>query len=334
MAKTTIAETTHMLKVPKYTAGMIRQRTHSHKVMGTWLTTATAAALLGAFLAASSGYAATLAELTPIWDSLTQKHVKAQGVDYKGFDGDKAQLQQFISGHAKLKPAQLDDNSKKAAYINLYNATMIANIFRHAQAKKIAVGSKEFLALKINDISVPGGNIWNGDYKVNLAGQMVTLDNIEHQLIRGQDLPSQLKPLAVTKLDPRIHAAVNCAAKSCPPVRKRAYTAANIDALLTENMAAFLSSKAQFSKEGKDTLKANSIVQWYYSDFDDWAQKNGLKGAGEYLAGFVNPAAKDAAFIKQHLRKTFNDRSKWSLKISSDYDWHYTWLINDSANFR
>lgn len=280
--------------------------------------------------------ASKIDQLTPIWNTLVSAHIKpGKGVDYDGIAKDKASLQRFIDGHADLADiATADDATKKAAYINLYNATMMANILRYAESKKIAVGSAPFLALKISSIDVPGGNIWNGDYTVVLAGQKVNLDNIEHQLIRGQDVPKRLKALAVKTLDPRIHAAVNCAAKSCPPVRNQAYTAATVDTMLDENMRNFLSSNAQFSKVGDSKLRANSIVQWYYSDFDDYAQAKGMKGAGEYLAPFVGQTAKDAAFKQKHLRTTFNDRSKWSLKVSSSYDWHYDWLINDSRNFK
>ncbi|MEZ4743280.1 MAG: hypothetical protein R3B45_12685 [Bdellovibrionota bacterium] len=40
--------------------------------------------------------------------------------------------------------------------------------------------------MKINDIKIPGGNIWNGEYQINMAGYKVTLDQIEHGLIRGE----------------------------------------------------------------------------------------------------------------------------------------------------
>lgn len=284
--------------------------------------------------AAPKPFDAKLSQLTATWDSLVQKHVKPQGVDYIGLKGDAAALKAFIDGHKELAIASADDATKKAAYINLYNAVMMHNILRYAAAEKIAVDSAKFLSLKINGIDVPGGNIWNGDYKVVLAGQSVNLDNIEHQLIRGQSVPARLKALAVKTLDPRIHAAVNCAAKSCPPVRQRAYTKATVDTMLTENMTAFLSANRQFSKAGASKMRANSIVQWYYSDFDDFGQQRGMKGAGDYLAGFIEPSAKDAAWKVKHLKTSFNDRSKWSLKVSSSYDWHYDWLINDLRNFK
>lgn len=281
--------------------------------------------------ALSNPAAAELQKNTKKWDAFVKKHVKAKGIDYQGAEKDMASLKEFIDSYKKLKISSLDDNFKKAAYINLYNATMMYHIFLYAKEKKISVADKKFTSLKINDIDIPGGDIWSGDYKVEIDGVKVNLNNIEHQLIRGVDA-SDFSKLKVKKLDPRIHAAVNCAAKSCPPVRNLAYTNENIDSMLDENMKNFLSAEYQFKKT-KKSLKANSIVFWYYSDFDDFAQESGMKGAGDYLVKFINKDAKDHSFKIKHLKENFNDRSRISLKLSSDFDWHYDWIINDIRNY-
>lgn len=290
------------------------------------------------FILATTSYSQSspkeISELTGKWDAFVQKHVKGKGVDYSGAYKDIANLKEFINAHKNLKVSSLDDNSKKAIYINLYNATMIYNIFRYADAKKIKVDSKAFTDLQINDISIPGGNIWSGDYKVNLEGQDLNLDNIEHQLIRGKAEDKGHKKLMVKVLDPRIHAAVNCAAKSCPPVINTAYTPENIDSKLESNMNDFLSAEYQFSKVGDSKIKANSIVFWYYEDFDDYGKQNGMKGAGDYLSKFFIETTKDRSFKIKHLKNNFNDRSKWRLKISTDFSWEYDWKINDIRNFK
>src|SRR5687767_3879535 len=65
-----------------------------------------------------------------------------------------------------------------------------------------------------------------------------TLDAIEHGLLRGNARPPYsprrlLRPgdprlaAAPSKLDPRIHFALNCGARSCPPVRR--YTDERLD---------------------------------------------------------------------------------------------------------
>ena len=191
--------------------------------------------LIAAVTVAPAVQAATATSLADQWDALLQKHVrKSGGVDYQGLKMDQAALTAFVDAHAGFDPKPLSDSAKKAVYINLYNAGMVLNLLRHATAEKLDVNSPAFTALKINDIKVPGGNIWNGDYKLPIADQKLTLDQIEHGLIRGADAKGPLDALKVSKLDPRIHAAVNCAALSCPRVRERAYREENIDSCSTK----------------------------------------------------------------------------------------------------
>lgn len=283
--------------------------------------------------AQSSAFAAEFPEdLTNKWDSLLAKHVKANGgVDYQGFAADKAELTSFVQSHAAVDPSAWNDQAKTALYINLYNATMILNILRYAETEKIALTDKKFTALEINKIKVSGGNIWNGDMKVKLAGRDVNLDNIEHDLIRG-NADGSLKKIMVSTLDPRIHAAVNCAAKSCPRVREKAYRPSNIDGMLTENMYEYVSSEDQFSKLSDSKLKANSIVFWYYSDFDDYGKLGKKTGAGTWLSQFMRLETKDRDWKEKHFTQNFNDRSKVSLKFSSAFDFTYDWQINDIRN--
>lgn len=292
------------------------------------------AVLLSLTLSLSSqSFAGTPATLpTDAWDAMLAKYVtKGGGVDYQGFDKDFASLEAFIKAHESVDMTGADDKTRKAVYINLYNATMIYNLLKHVRAEKIDVGSPKFLATQINDVKVPGGNIWNGDYKVGLAGKQVTLDDIEHNLIRGK-AKDPLASLKVQTLDPRIHAAVNCAALSCPRVREIAYRPENVDAMLDENMREYVSTEAQFAKVDDDTLKANQIVYWYYEDFEDYGKKNGKGGAGGYLAEFLTDGAKDRDWKAKHLKANFNDRGKVSLKFSSAFDFHYDWHVNDVRN--
>lgn len=289
--------------------------------------------LLSAGSAFGGGFSDKLTKATDSWHELVAKFVAPNGgVNYIEIARNKNTLKSFIDTYADENLASLDDNSKKAAYINLYNATMMYNLLRYAEEKKISVDTAAFTALKINDISVSGGNIWNGSYKVKLGGQDVNLDDIEHGLLR-RNASGALKNMMVSTLDPRIHAAVNCAALSCPPVRNTAYRPDTVEKMLDENMKNFLSTDEQFKMLNPKTMQANSIVFWYYSDFDDHG-KNVLKqkGAGDYLATFVDDKARDQNIKTRHLKENFNDRSKVSLKISSDFKFEYDWKVNDMRN--
>ena len=56
--------------------------------------------------------------------------------------------------------------------------------------------------------------------RIKLANKKYSLNKIENEILRPQFK------------DPRIHFAVNCAAKSCPPLYNHAYTAENLETTL------------------------------------------------------------------------------------------------------
>lgn len=268
-----------------------------------------------------------------LWQQLLTRHVQTDGgVDYLGFKKDEVTLNQFLSGYENYGGAHASVAKRTADYINFYNAGMVEHILRYAKEKSIDLASPAFLQLEINQLAVGGGNIWQGSYSLAFAGQRVTLDDIEHKLLRGQ-APGSLQDFAIKELDPRIHAAVNCAALSCPRVREHAYTESNVEAMLEENMRNFISDQEQFRKTREGTMAANSIVFWYYSDFDDYAQsKLKLKGAGSYLSTFLTADAIDREWKAKHLQENFDNRNRLALKLSSAFAFHYRWQINDRRN--
>jgi hypothetical protein len=267
------------------------------------------------------------------WQSLLSTHVRLNGgVDYQGFQKDEKLLDAFLLTYKNYSPAGVSEARKKADYINLYNAGMIKLVLRYSAEKHIDLASPQFLALDVHGIEVPGGNIWNGDYRIAFAGKQLNLDDIEHKLLRGQK-PGDLQPYVVKDLDPRIHAAVNCGAFSCPRVREKAYLEATVDTLLEENIKEYLSSNQQFSKVSDSKMAANSIVFWYYPDFDDHAQKKlKLPGAGSYLSQFIGAESPDRDWKIKHLKENFDNRSRVALKLSSAFDFRYQWQVNDVRN--
>ena len=209
--------------------------------LGMWIFTNTLGA---AAMADQSRF--PLAQETAAWNQILKTNVREDGgVDYTGVAKNRATLETFIASYAKVDLAGTSDTVRKALYINLYNAGMMLNLLRHIEAGKISIESPAFLNLQINQIKIPGGNIWNGNYTFDLGGQKVTLDDIEHGLLRG-GAKGALKPFKVSHLDPRIHAAVNCAALSCPPLRTQAYTPESVEAMLQENIQGFLSNQKKF----------------------------------------------------------------------------------------
>ncbi len=180
------------------------------------------------------------------WDSLLQKHVSTAGkVDYKGFKADRAALQAYcwyLGDH----PVQ-DDWSraeKMAFWINAYNAFTVKLIVDNYPTRSI--------------MNFDGGKTWDVK-RIRLGTQKYSLNNLENDILRPQFK------------DPRIHFAINCAARSCPPLWNRAYTAANLDSTLETRARAFIND-ARYNTLGAGKAQVSRIFEWYAADFGDLRQ--------------------------------------------------------------
>ncbi len=192
----------------------------------------------------------------PVLDGLLSEIVQNQRVDY-----DLAKRRYLGSLNAvldlseKIDPAQLKEKEALAFYINLYNATMIKAVLDRGGVT-FKPSDNDFQVFK--------------DKIVRLKSGKVSLNDLENEIIRKQFN------------DPRIHAALVCAAVSCPPLIDRAYTAENLDELLDRNVKAWLTDPARnVIDDTNKTLKLSQIFDWYAVDFG--GKQNLAKWVGEKL---------------------------------------------------
>lgn len=182
-----------------------------------------------------------------IWDRLLHRHVKQNGfVDYKGMVRDSAELTQYLAllSAADPKAENWSREEKMAFWINAYNAFTVKLIVDH-----YPVGS-------IKDIKrgIPFVNtVWDIKF-IRIGGETYDLNNIEHGILRP-----------VYK-DARIHAAVNCASYSCPPLREEAYVAERLDAQLSDAMRRFVNDPLR-NRVGAKRAEVSEIFKWYRGDF-------------------------------------------------------------------
>ena len=113
-----------------------------------------------------------------------------------------------------------------------------------------------------------------GGKRIRVAGHQLSLDDIEHGLLRGSKskyglgyLP-RLRPSAFERrhrladADPRIHFAVNCGAVSCPPILT--YSAERIDAELDVATTAYLENE---TRREHGALSVPRLLLYYRGDF-------------------------------------------------------------------
>ena len=206
-----------------------------------------------------------------LWEELLKKYVAEDGsVNYKGFQKDAKDLAVYIK-MLKMGYSKINEYSQEkilAFWINAYNALTVDLILRHYPVKSI------------KDIKDPWDQrLWKfGDKWLNL-------NDIEHKILREMG-------------EPRIHFTIVCASESCPKLQNEAFTASNLEALLTKSTKEFLKDNSK-NEITKNSLKLSKIFKWFAKDF----KQNGS------LIDFLN-------------RYTDINISEGARKSYKDYNWN------------
>jgi uncharacterized membrane protein YdjX (TVP38/TMEM64 family) len=230
-------------------------------------------------------------------------HVEMPLVDYRGLQADAAALELYLAGLAATDPQTLaaaPPDVRLAFWINAYNACMLKQVVDHYPIRK-AGGLVN--AVKNTVTGRPANSVWQIDdvftrQFCNVAGQARSQDEIEHEIIR---------PMG----DPRIHFAVNCAARSCPPLLDEAYVPGRLDEQLDAAVLRLTEDEEHLSLErgGNPGIRLNKVLEWYKEDF------GGDEGLKRFLAPYL-PAA-DRGFVEDP---------------STDVRYFdYDWTLNDVA---
>ena len=122
-----------------------------------------------------------------------------------------------------------------------------------------------------------------GKEQIPIAGEMVSFAKIEHGIIRKSQWPLGLglvrkwfpdkfeRKLRVDARDYRIHFALNCGAKDCPPVA--IYTADRVDQQFAKGTQMYL-KKTSIYTSARDEVAVTSLFNWFRGDF---GCKSGVK---------------------------------------------------------
>ncbi|CAN5857670.1 DUF547 domain-containing protein [soil metagenome] len=183
------------------------------------------------------------------FDALLQRYVDANGqVDYARWKATPADVQALEAYLNRLSCVNRRSPARRAAqfayWINAYNALTLHGILREYPTSSIRNHTARF----------GGYNVWK-DLLLWVDGQQYSLDDIEHAILRKME-------------EPRIHLALVCASKGCPPLWNRAYTADGLDTQLTANGQRFFASPANFRADSRArTVAISKLFEWYGTDF-------------------------------------------------------------------
>lgn len=215
------------------------------------------------------------------FDALLSAYVRQGRVDYAGLKNKAQDLEAYLDTLADVEIGGLRRDERLALYINAYNAATLMLILEHYPGIK-----------SIRDI--PEAKRWQ-DPRWVIAGRQLSLDDIEHQVLRKRFG------------EPRIHFAIVCASIGCPPLRAEAFVADKIEKQLDDQARQF-NRNQQYVRWAADTntLYISTIYDWFAEDFE--------KAGGNVLQFIVHYAEPDVARQVQSLH------SKPNIQYL-DYDW-------------
>ena len=231
-----------------------------------------------------------------LYDSALKKYVENGMVSYGRFKTDTKALDRYLYDVAAVSENKFrswNEAQQLAFLFNLYNAATLRLILDHYPVKSI------------KDI----GSFLKGPWDrpvVRLLGKTITLNALEQDILRKQ------------YSEPRLHMALVCAAKGCPPLRSEAYIAKQLNEQLDDQARQFLRNPVKFRIDRRNgVVYLSPIFKWYGSDFHNkYSPSSGFIGLGETQRTVMNFCAR---YLPDGDRK-YLEAGGYSVKFL-DYDW-------------
>lgn len=215
-------------------------------------------------------------------------------VNYPELAQNRKALDKYLASLSAVEPGQYESwthEQQLGFLINAYNGFTLQLIIDNID--KFESGEAD----SIRDLGGVFSSPWEKSF-FTLLGEKRTLDWVEHEKIRG-DFD-----------EPRIHAALVCAAASCPKLRAEAFTGESLETQLEDQMITFLSDRDKNGIDDKG-IYLSKIFDWYREDFD---------GLRDYLTRYGDAIA-DTVTEQQKLKQ--NSKIRYT-----DYNWQLNSVRN------
>ncbi|HKQ61066.1 MAG TPA: DUF547 domain-containing protein [Candidatus Polarisedimenticolaceae bacterium] len=175
--------------------------------------------------------------------ALLSRYVTPQGVRYVAWretPADVAALRAVVARLEAVDPAALEPPDRFATYINLYNAKVLQLVLEGVPRRSI------------RELDGQAGDVFSRP-ELNSGGHRLSLNALETRLREESR-------------DPRVHFALNCAARSCPALAAEPYHGARLEAQLDAATGAFLRAPGAVVARGT-SAEVSKIFDWYGRDF-------------------------------------------------------------------
>ena len=228
------------------------------------------------------------------WGAVLGRYRAQDGrIHYKVFkdavdSGKETDFKSYLSEMASVSWTEFSSwssNDRMAFLINAYNAFTVQLVLQHYPVESIK---------KIGGLF---GSPWKKSFFSLVDGKIKSLDAIEHEYLRK-----------IYK-NPLIHAAINCASLSCPPIMGRPFSGKELEKQLEDIFKSFLADPFRNRFEPKSgKLFLSEIFKWFGEDF-----KEKYSGYLNAIERFGPAAARDA------------------IKAGGKVEWiDYDWTLNDA----
>lgn len=211
-------------------------------------------------------------------------HLKAQT---EPLDGYLAQLESVKLAEFKA----WNREQRFAFWINAYNAYILRLVRDNHPLESIRdLGGNLF------------GRVWDheliplGHLAPSLEQELISFGQLEHEILRPNFQ------------DARVHAAINCASESCPPLQAVAFRAVELEAQLELTMGKFVRNERlnQFDQTDQ-AIRLSSIFDWFSEDFEH-----------------------DAGSAKAFVQRYLGDRDTTWIPAASQGYLDYSWDLNEA----
>ncbi len=242
------------------------------------------------------------------WSALLAKQVADGRVDYRGLAERRDELERYL---ATLEKTPLEAfrgwprNDRMAFWINAYNAYTVKLILDHYPLESIWNVTplwRRPLGGPFKLTFIPLGHL-----APEFGSPELSLDNIEHGILRPRFG------------DRRVHFAVVCASKGCPPLRPEAFEGPSLERQLDRAAADFLADESKNRYQAaNNTLYLSPIFDWFAEDFAETSPLGSARGAAAFFGRFGPAAA----------RRALAEADRPPKLEYTDYDWS----LNERAN--
>ncbi len=201
----------------------------------------TATALFGITACSKETLSPATSAYPPDYELLLKTYVTPEGVKYDDWKANKEDIERLknvVAFYSSTTPPA-DRNASFAWHLNAYNAWILQNILAKFPTKGPLENDATFFDAE----------------SLSISGKKMSFNALEQKTIRP------------TFQDPRVHFALNCASRSCPPLLGKPFDPRTLDKDLDQLAVTFINSNPRGIVITPNSVQFSKIFDWYAEDF-------------------------------------------------------------------